>query len=213
MRSCAEAGYLTAPVLMPGSGTPLVCARRHDQRWRTRAGSISCMVRAELPSRRRLPRGICDTRSHRNWRAALARGYRADAVTGLHSRPHPEIKRRIVLEGLLFRVLEILVDVNDGQPPDRVLISGGVVRGFRCCAGSCATTGQTRWPARRTGKPRCWALPVWLPDGRRIRIPRCPRDYRNSSRRLSARQVPALASLVRGQVLAEMIYAAISTSD
>ena len=40
----------------------------------------------------------------------------------------PAIQRRIVLEGLLFRVLEILFDLGDARLPDRVLISGGLVR-------------------------------------------------------------------------------------
>lgn len=40
----------------------------------------------------------------------------------------PDVQRRIVLEGLLFRVLEILVDLGDGDLPERVIISGGLVR-------------------------------------------------------------------------------------
>jgi glycerol kinase len=40
----------------------------------------------------------------------------------------PSGKRRIVLEGLLFRVLEILLDLGQGTLPDRVLISGGLVQ-------------------------------------------------------------------------------------
>jgi glycerol kinase len=38
------------------------------------------------------------------------------------------VKRRIVLEGLLFRVLEILTDLSDGELPEKILISGGAVR-------------------------------------------------------------------------------------
>ncbi len=43
-------------------------------------------------------------------------------------RATPAAKRRIVLEGLLFRVLEIFNDLTDGHHPERVLISGGAVR-------------------------------------------------------------------------------------
>ncbi len=43
-------------------------------------------------------------------------------------RQSPSGQRRIVLEGLLFRVLEILLDLGAGTLPDRVLISGGLVR-------------------------------------------------------------------------------------
>jgi glycerol kinase len=39
----------------------------------------------------------------------------------------PVVKRRIVLEGLLFRVLEILLDLGDGTLPGRTLIAGGAV--------------------------------------------------------------------------------------
>ena len=42
-------------------------------------------------------------------------------------RRSPSGQRRIVLEGLLFRVFEILLDLGSGTLPDRVLISGGLV--------------------------------------------------------------------------------------
>jgi glycerol kinase len=48
----------------------------------------------------------------------------SDAARGLA----PSGKRRVVMEGLLFRVFEILLDLGDGSLPDRVLISGGLVR-------------------------------------------------------------------------------------
>lgn len=43
-------------------------------------------------------------------------------------RRSPSEQRRIVLEGLLFRVFEVLLDLGAGSLPDRVLISGGLVR-------------------------------------------------------------------------------------
>jgi len=41
--------------------------------------------------------------------------------------PHID-QRRCVLEGLLFRIVEILTDLGDGNLPQRVLLSGGVAQ-------------------------------------------------------------------------------------
>jgi glycerol kinase len=57
------------------------------------------------------------------WRSDLGLTV-SDAVNSLS----PSGQRRIVLEGLLFRVLGILLDLGDGSLPDRVLISGGLVQ-------------------------------------------------------------------------------------
>lgn len=57
------------------------------------------------------------------WRADLGLTL-SDAATDLPA----EDQRRIVLEGLLFRVLEILVELSAAELPDRVVVSGGLVR-------------------------------------------------------------------------------------
>ncbi len=48
----------------------------------------------------------------------------SEAAGGL---PPPD-RRRCVLEGLLFRVMEILSDLGEGSLPQRVMISGGLAR-------------------------------------------------------------------------------------
>jgi glycerol kinase len=50
-------------------------------------------------------------------------------------------QRRVVLEGLLFRVFEILTDLGDGELPQRVLISGGLANDPSIAAGLAALTG------------------------------------------------------------------------
>jgi glycerol kinase len=119
-------GYLTAPVLLPGSGSP----------WFVLEGTINGGGPAldrfhegptELPIEDDCPEGfaIPDLTGigAPHWREDIGLTLSPAAQSAA-----AQIKRRIVLEGLLFRVLEILIDVNDGQPPERVLISGGVVR-------------------------------------------------------------------------------------
>ena len=65
------------------------------------------------------------------------------------------IKRRIVLEGLLFRVVEILIGLGAGQMPAQVLISGGAVRDPAIGAGLAQLLDQ---PVRQLLEPESTLL-------------------------------------------------------
>ena len=51
-------------------------------------------------------------------------------------------QRRCVLEGLLFRVMEILADLGDGRLPQRLLISGGLARDAGVASGLASLLGR-----------------------------------------------------------------------
>lgn len=55
--------------------------------------------------------------------------------------PDPADQRRVVVEGLLFRVFEILTDVGHGRLPDTVCVSGGLARAPSVAAGLAALLG------------------------------------------------------------------------
>lgn len=55
----------------------------------------------------------------------------------------PGARRRCVLEGLLFRVMEILVDLGDGHLPQRVIISGGLLRDPGVAMGLASLLGRS----------------------------------------------------------------------
>jgi len=67
------------------------------------------------------------------------------------------VKRRIVLEGLLFRVLEILIDLSDGNLPERILISGGAVRDPAIALGLAALVQK---PVAQLNEPEATLLGV-----------------------------------------------------
>jgi len=54
----------------------------------------------------------------------------------------PAARRRVVLEGLIFRVAEILDDLFAGVPPGRVILSGGLANERFLPAGLAALLGQ-----------------------------------------------------------------------
>jgi glycerol kinase len=51
-------------------------------------------------------------------------------------------KRRVVLEGLLFRVYEILRDLGDGELPERIVVSGGLTRDPAVASGLAGLLGR-----------------------------------------------------------------------
>jgi glycerol kinase len=51
-------------------------------------------------------------------------------------------RRRVMLEGLLFRVREILDDLGRGSPPDRVLLAGGLTQDPALAQGLAALLGR-----------------------------------------------------------------------
>jgi len=54
----------------------------------------------------------------------------------------PSDQRRIVMEGLIFRALEILLELSDGRPPERVLLSGGLTQDPALAVGMAGVLGQ-----------------------------------------------------------------------
>lgn len=54
----------------------------------------------------------------------------------------PADQRRVVIEGLLFRIFEILCDVGDGRLPEAVYLSGGLAREPGVASGLASLLGQ-----------------------------------------------------------------------
>lgn len=67
----------------------------------------------------------------------------------------PEGRRRVVLEGLLFRVAEILRDLFPGEPPARVILAGGLANERFLPAGLAALLGR---PVSVLGEPEATLL-------------------------------------------------------
>lgn len=64
-------------------------------------------------------------------------------------------RRRICIEGLVFRVFEILLGLGDGRMPARVLISGGLAREPAVAEGLAALLGR---PVQRLDEPEATLL-------------------------------------------------------
>lgn len=86
-----------------------------------------------------------------HWRADIGLTLSTDA----HNLPSPA-QRLICIEGLLFRVYEILLGLSDGgRLPERILVSGGLVREPAVVHGLAALLGQ---PVRLLDEPEATLL-------------------------------------------------------
>jgi glycerol kinase len=118
-------GYLTAPVLAADGGSRYVLEGTINGAGpaldRFGAGPTELPVADSCPDGFAIPDQTGLGAPH--WRAEVGLTLSAAAKCEPKS-----IQRTIVLEGLLFRVQEILLDLGAGELPDRVIISGGLVR-------------------------------------------------------------------------------------
>jgi len=122
--SVRHEGYLTAPILGSASGI----ARTVLEGTINGAGAALDRFPAgsvELASSDSAPEAFClpdvSGLGSPHWRADLTLTFSpaAERLSGLE-------RRRVVLEGLLFRVRQILDDLTDRGRPRRVIVSGGV---------------------------------------------------------------------------------------
>ena len=84
--------------------------------------------------------------------------WRADIGLTLSSRAQEMDRsgqRLICIEGLLFRIHEILLGLNDAQLPDRLLVSGGLANEPAIVSGLAALVGR---PVRRLDEPETTLL-------------------------------------------------------
>ncbi len=134
------AGYLTAPIL---------CSQRHGDRV-VLEGTINGAGPAVdafdpgptiLPVDDPCPDGFAipdmDGIGAPHWRPTLGLTLSAAAA----SLSNPADKRRVVVEGLLFRVFELLTDLGHGRLPDTVYLSGGLSRAPSVARGLAALLG------------------------------------------------------------------------
>ncbi len=119
-----QAGYLTAPLL--GGSTPLYALEgtingAGPSLDECAPAPTQLPVKDPGPGAFALPDRAGVGAPH--WRPGLGPLFSADARA-----LDPAGRRTIMLEGLLFRVREILDDLSDGEPPARILLAGGLVR-------------------------------------------------------------------------------------
>jgi glycerol kinase len=133
-------GYLTGPVLAIQGRSPQYALEGTING----GGSVADRFGAgptELPGRDPAPDAFCLPDSAGvgapHWRPAG--GFRLSAAAD--DLPGPE-KRRVVLEGLLFRVREILQDLFEETPPRSVLLVGGLARDPFVAQGLAACLGR-----------------------------------------------------------------------
>jgi glycerol kinase len=128
-------GYLTAPILDPGRYVlegPINGAGNAVDRF----GREPAMLEENDPA----PDAFCMPDSA-GWGAPFWRPERGLNFSAEAEALDEAGKRRVVLEGILFRVRQVLDDLSPGRRPRRILLSGGLSREPFIAAGLAALLG------------------------------------------------------------------------